>query len=143
MQKRVGWLWVVGVFGVSAGAIAQTPAVSTADTRFDGTYAFVSSAKVNETYATMRTEHIMRCPDRKAARPLVIVNSRARLLRYEGTVGPRGELLMRNAPGSVKFGTLPGTEITISGGIDDTGKVRARQTGWSCQYDWVWQKLSK
>ncbi len=85
----------------------------------------------------------MRCPDRKAARPLVIVNSRARLLLYEGTVGPHGELLMRNAPGPVKFGTLPGTEITISGGIDDTGKVRARQTGWGCQYDLVWQKLSK
>jgi hypothetical protein len=143
MQKHIGWLWIF-VFLVSAAADAQTLSPSTPPvTAFDGTYAFVSATKVNETYATMRTEHILRCPDRRAARPLVIVNSRARLLLYEGTVGPQGQLLMRNVPGPVTSGTLPGTETTISGRIDDTGRVRARQTGWNCQYDLFWQKLSK
>src|SRR5271166_5967962 len=43
VQKRVGWLWIVGIFGFSAAAIAQAPSSSTAGTKFDGTYAFVSS----------------------------------------------------------------------------------------------------
>jgi hypothetical protein len=50
--KRFGWLWVVGIFGCSAVAMAQTPPASTAGTRFDGMYAFVSS-RVLSTPAAM------------------------------------------------------------------------------------------
>jgi hypothetical protein len=31
-------------------------------------------------------------------------------------------------------------EITVSGQIDGSGTVRARQTSNSCNYDFVWQK---
>jgi hypothetical protein len=143
MQRRIGLLWVVGFFGLVAAADAQTPPPATAGTAFDGTYAFVSATKVNETYTTMRTEHLQQCPERGAARPLVVVNGQARLLHYEGTVGPQGELLMRNVPGPVKSGILPGAEVTISGKIDGYGTARARQTGYNCRYDLLWQKQSK
>ena len=91
-------VWVVGIFGFSAAAIAQTLPSSTVGTRFDGTYVFVSSSKVNETYTSHITEHIQRCLDRSPPRPLVIVNGHARLLRYGGTVGAQGEFLMQRDP---------------------------------------------
>lgn len=143
MQKNIDWLWIAGCFGLTAVAHAQTPPSFTAGTKFDGTYAFVSATNVNETYTTMITNHILRCPDRRAARPLVIVNSRARLLLYEGTVGSKGELEMRNTPQPTKFGTLPGSEVTINGSIDADGTVRARQIGYNCSYDLIWQKMPK
>jgi hypothetical protein len=59
--------------------------------------------KVNETYTTSQTEHPGQCPD-WGANSLVIADGQARLLPYEGTVGPQpfegtvepqGDLLMR------------------------------------------------
>ena len=143
MQRNIESLWIAGWFGLAAAAHAQTPLSSIAGTKFDGTYAFVSATKVNETYTTMVTNHILRCPDRRAARPLVIVNSRARLHLYEGTVDSKGDLEMRNTPQPIKFGTLPGTEVTISGRIDADGMVRARQVGFNCNYDLTWRKIPK
>jgi hypothetical protein len=48
MQKHFVWLWVVGFLVVATDA--QTPSLPAANTQFDGTYAFVSSTRVNETY---------------------------------------------------------------------------------------------
>lgn len=55
MQKSVGWAWIVGFLGLLAAADAQTPPPPTSGTQFDGTYVFVSAARVNETYTTTRT----------------------------------------------------------------------------------------
>jgi hypothetical protein len=49
MQKSVGWAWIVGFLGLLAAADAQTPPPPTSGTQFDGTYVFVSAARVNET----------------------------------------------------------------------------------------------
>ena len=87
MRKWIGWLWIVGLFGLVAAAGAQTPSPPAATTQFDGTYAFVSATKVSETYTTGATEHIIRCGDYTAGGPLTIVNGRA---YYEGTVGSQG-----------------------------------------------------
>jgi hypothetical protein len=76
MRKVIGWLWLVGIFCFSAVALAQTPAPSTAATAFDGTYALVSSAKVNETY-TERSGRLGQCPNRRPG-PLHIANDQAR-----------------------------------------------------------------
>jgi hypothetical protein len=145
MQKRIGRLWVVGIFGFSAAAIAQTLPSSTVGTRFDGTYAFVSSSKVNETYTSHITEHLQRCLDRSPPRPLVIVNGHARLFRYGGTVGAQGELLMQRdpEPWGRGAGSSVGVEVIISGRIDNDGTVRARQTGYYCSYDLIWRKMPK
>jgi hypothetical protein len=64
MQKDIGWLWIVGFFGLVSAAGAQAPSSPTASTQFDGTYRFVSSVKLNETYTTSRGgERMGQCPD--------------------------------------------------------------------------------
>jgi hypothetical protein len=139
-------LWVFGILGYSAAAMAQTPPASTADTKFDGTYAFLSSTKLDETYTT-RSGRMGQCADRIAG-PITIVNGQARYsgsgrLRsreFEGMVGSQGELAMRaNVPaaGDSVIG------ITLYGRIDGNGTVTARQSGSSCSYDFVWQKEAK
>jgi hypothetical protein len=141
MHKVIGWL--VGIFCFSAGAIAQTPSASTAGTRFDGTYAFVSSTKVNETYSTLSGQ-MGQCSDRVAG-PLTIVNGQARYsgfgrrspVEFEGMVGLQGELAMRSVSHGVQY------EINISGRVDSIGSARARQNGYICSYDFVWQKQAK
>ena len=123
MQKRVGWLWIVGIFGFSAAAIAQAPSSSTAGTKFDGTYAFVSSTKVNETYMTTGTAHIKRCRDLLPRSPLTIVDGHARYDLQEGTVGSQGELATRYLPTLGNKDWLP-SEIITRGRIDGNGSPR-------------------
>ena len=152
MEKRVGLLCIAGFFGLFAAADAQTPSPPAASTQFDGTYTFVSATKVNETYTTTRSNRVGRCGDYRG-RPLTIVNgevgypTRGRLTAagFEGTVGPQGELAMRlnPTPASRGAGAAPGVEITIRGKIDSNGTVHARQMGYSCSYDLIWQKEPK
>jgi hypothetical protein len=59
MKKHSVWLWVVGFFGWLAAADGQTAPPTAVVTQFDGTYAFVSATKMNETYTTGPTEHIL------------------------------------------------------------------------------------
>lgn len=141
MKKHVGWLLIVGFFGLFGAAAAETASPLPAGTQFDGTYAFVSATKVNETYTTTRTTRLGECPDRKAG-PLIIANGQARLPVFEGTVGPQGELVMRRHAEPVKRGITPGIESVISGRIDGNGTIRARQTGYGCSYDLIWQRQS-
>jgi hypothetical protein len=113
--------------------------------QFDGTYAFVSSMKMNEAYMTMRTEHLLPCPNRQVPSSLIIFNGQARLLAFGGTVGPSGELEMRRDPEPLgrAAGAFPGIEVIMDGRIDGKGIVRVRQVGNNCGYDLIWQKVSK
>jgi hypothetical protein len=147
MQKGIGWLSVVGFFGLLVAANVQTPPPAAAGTPYDGTYRFVSSAKVDATYVT-RNGRTGACPDRRAG-PLHIANGRARYTtatgyRLRGTVGPQGELAMGilAPPNSSNAGSAP-IDISVSGTIDDTGTARVRQSSHSCSYDFVWQKVSR
>jgi hypothetical protein len=139
MRRQIGLLWIVGFFGLLAAADAQTPSSSTAGVPFNGTYRFVSSAKVNESY-TARGGQMAQCPARRAG-PLHIVNGQARYTSatgypLKGTVGAQGELTMQ----AVARGQYSPIEINVSGTVDGTGTIRARQTSNSCSYDFVWQK---
>lgn len=140
MRRRIGLLWIVGFFGLLAAADAQTPS-PTVGAPFDGTYRFVSSARVNKTYMT-RKGQTGQCPDRRPG-PLTIVQGQAQYTsatgyQLEGTVGSQGELAMRLvAPGG--GGSQP-IEISVSGRIDGTGTAHARQRSNSCSYDFIWQK---
>ncbi len=82
MRKSIGWLWIVGFFGLLATANAQTPAPSTAGTQFDGTYALVSSVKVTQTYRT-RGGQMGVCADRVAG-PLTIAQGQAQYTTATG-----------------------------------------------------------
>jgi hypothetical protein len=153
MQKSVGWAWIVGFLGLLAAADAQTPPPSTFGTQFDGTYVFVSAARVNETYTTTRTHRIGQCAENLKVGPLTVVNGQARYSSpgrltaagFEGTVGSQGELAMRLAstPGTRGAGASPGIEITTRGRLDGNGTVSARQMGYLCSYDVIWRKQSK
>jgi hypothetical protein len=141
MQRRIGLLWIVGFFGLVAAADAQTPP-STAGASFDGTYRFVSSARVNRTYVA-RSGQTGQCPERRAG-PLTIAQGQAKYTsgtgrQLAGTVGPQGELAMRFAAPQGTGGYRP-VELTVNGRIDGTGTVRARQSSNSCSYDFVWRK---
>jgi hypothetical protein len=144
MGKRIGLLGVVGFFGLLATANAQTPSPPARGASFDGTYRFVSSAKVSPTYTT-RNGQMGFCPDRRPG-PLHVANGRARYTaatgyRLTGTAGPQGELAMRviAPPNSSNAGSRF-IDITANGQIDGAGMARARQLGGSCSYDFVWQR---
>jgi len=145
MRENIGLLSIVGFVAVLATAQAQTPPPSPI-TAFDGTYAFVSVTKLKETYTDF-VGRLKRCGEDRGVGPLIIKNGWARYLRdqaqHEGTVGSQGELLLRLAPAPSLNPNLPGTEVIVLARIDGTGMVHARQTGQWCQYDLVWQKLSK
>lgn len=138
MQRQVGLLSIVGFFGFFAAADAQTPP-SAVGSPFDGTYRFVSSAKVNKMYTTKKGL-MAQCPDRVPG-PLTIAQGQARYIsatgyQLRGSVGPQGELAMR----SIAPGISRPIEITLNGRIDASGTVRARQRSNACSYDFVWQK---
>jgi hypothetical protein len=142
MRRQIGLLSIIGFFGFLATADAQTPSPSTAGAQFDGTYRFVSSAKVNRTYVT-RAGQMGQCPDRGAG-PLTIVMGQARYTsatgrQLEGTVGSQGELSMRFVAPPGGSGYRP-IELVVDGRIDGTGTVRARQLSNSCSYDFIWRK---
>jgi hypothetical protein len=144
MQKNIGWLSVVGFFGLLAAANAQSPPPAVIGSSYDGTYRLVSSANVNATY-TSRKGQTASCPGRRAG-PLHIVNGRARYTtatgyRVKGTVGPQGELAMR-AEGPGSWGTQP-IDLSVSGSVEGNGTARVRQLSHSCSYDFVWQKASR
>jgi hypothetical protein len=113
---------------LTAQADAHPPSALTAGRTFDGTYQFVSSAKVNPMFTSSKGD-MAPFPDRT---------------RYElqGPVGPNGQLDMRlmNVGGG---GSRPLEIRTTAAQIDRTGKVRARQIGGACSYDYVWAKRPK
>lgn len=150
MRQHVEWLWVIGFLGFAAAANAQTTSLPAPNTQFDGTYAPVSAAKVNETYFSLGTNRIGQCPDYPRLNPLIIVNGQARRYRgkdhelfAEGSVGPHGELTMRYLPTPYGrcAGCSAGIDVMVSGRIDGNGTASARQSEYRCQYDLIWQKV--
>jgi hypothetical protein len=143
MQRHTGWLWIVGFFTLAGTASAQPPSPPTTVTQFDGIYAPVSATKVNETFTHIGTNRIDRCGDYPTLQPLIILNGEARYpgKRLEGMVGSQGQLAMRFVSEPAVGGVTPGVERVISGRIDGDGTVRARQIGYYCSYDLIWQKI--
>jgi hypothetical protein len=122
----------------------KLPAPSTGGGPYDGTYRFVSSSKANATYVT-RNGRSGPCPDRRAG-PLHVAKGKARYTtangyKLRGTVGPQGEVELHvfAPPNTSNAGSAP-IDIAATGTIDGSGTVRARQSGHSCSYDFVWQK---
>lgn len=143
MQKHVGYLSAALFLGLSVPALAQTPSAPTPVTKYDGTYAFVSSTKVNETYMNRVTGRIGRCGERRRPVSLVIVRGKARWRVFWGDVGSEGELLMKLDPQPINFGTNPGFEVIIFGRIASDGTARPREISDVCDYDVVWQKVQR
>lgn len=112
----------------------KTASPPTGNTQFNGTYALVSATEVTEDNGGSGTHRIGQCANRKPS-SLIVTNGEARLPLFEGTVGPRGELAMREGPS--------GYERIIKGTIDSNGTIRARQTGRGCSYDFLWQRETK
>ena len=147
MQKNIGWLWAGGLFGLLAAANAQAEARSSAGAALDGTYRVVSSTSLNATYVD-RNGRTGPCPNRKPG-PLHIENGRVRYTtasgyKLRGTLGPQGELTMGLVapPNSSNAGSAP-LDLNVTGQIDSTGTARVRQSGHSCSYDFVWQKIAR
>jgi hypothetical protein len=146
MHKRIDSLWLVLTVGFATAAMAQTGPVQSPVTKYDGTYAFVSSTKVHETYLTTGTTRLGHCPDLRPRGPFSVVNGHAKFNLQEGEVGPHGELAMRfltPAPFGKCGGCSPGLEVTSTGGIDESGTVRVRRMDYYCSWDLIWQKISK
>jgi hypothetical protein len=138
MRTQLGLLSLAGLF-ICVSADAQTPPAATAATAFDGTYRFVSSTRVNQTF-TSRHGQFGQCEERTPG-PLTIAQGRARYTTetgrdVRGRVGPYGEVDMRmQAPGQSRP-----VELRTVAQLDNTGTIRGRQIGGSCSYDFVWQK---
>jgi hypothetical protein len=139
MRSRLGLVSIVSLSGLLATANAQAASSSTLGASFDGTYRLVSSTKVNDMYTSYNGQ-MGRCPDRKPG-PLHVMGGRVHYTtatgyRFEGTVGPQGELTMR----SEMVGSSRPARLQASGAIDGSGAAHIRQKGSSCSYDFVWQK---
>jgi hypothetical protein len=144
MQKRIGWLWLVGCFGLAVAADAQTPLSQTAGSQFDGAYALVSSTKLTQTSIQSETGRMRPCPDWVVG-PLTIVRGQARVsaastshavrAEFEGMVGYQGELAMK----SVNPAYDAPAERLLKGRIDGTGTIRARLIS-GCDFNYVWRK---
>jgi hypothetical protein len=142
MRRQIALLGIVGFFGLLGAAGAQTPSAAPGAS-LDGTYRFVSSARVNKTYVT-RGGHMGQCPSRRAG-PLTIFGGQAHYTtatgrKLKGTVGSQGELAMRLVTPPSSGGGYRPFEISVSGNVDGAGTARVRQKSNSCSYDFVWQK---
>ena len=142
MRRQIGLLSIAGFFGLLGTANAQTLSASTAGPAFDGTYQPVASAKLNQMYIAEKGNMAV-CPDRMPG-PLTILQGQARYTdasgdQVDGTVGPQGELVMR----AVEPGGARTMELDVSGLIATNGTIRARQEGYSCSYDFVWQRAGQ
>ena len=127
--------------GLSFAALLAVPTIvlAQAPSSFDGSYRLVSSAKATQSY-TAKGGQTAPCPDRNAG-PLTVQGGRAQYTSESGrtlmgTVGPQGQLSMRaEEPGSSRP-----IELSVTGSIDVRGTARARQQGFGCSYDFVWQR---
>jgi hypothetical protein len=95
MQKHIGWFCIVGFVAMLTTANAQNPSPATAISQFDGTYAFVSSTKVDQTY-TNRNGPMLQCPDFQLGRsPLQMVRQGFRPLASLRRQASRERLIPR------------------------------------------------
>jgi hypothetical protein len=126
MHKTVRWLWALGFFGVLATANAQAQEPATVGAAFDGTYQFVSSARLNATYVD-RNGRTGPCLERRAG-PLHIANGQVRYTtatgyKLGGTVGPQGELTIGLiAPSNSRNAGSQPLNFNVTGQIDGDGR---------------------
>jgi len=114
--------------------------------QFDGTYAWVSATKVNETVRDFNNrEHP--CGYIRNMGPLIIANGQAQYYRApldqslnEGTVGSQGELSMRLVATPARNASWNLPEYITTGRIEGNGTVHARRMDTHCSYDLIWQK---
>jgi|SRR5579863_4414463 len=138
-MRAPGMGLIVALSCLHTVAHAQSPASSPAAARFDGTYRLTSSARVSENYVAKGGQSAP-CPERPPG-PLTILRGAAHYTaasgrEVTGTVGTQGELVMRSAvPGQSRP-----NELDVDGRIDAAGTARVRERGFSCSYDFVWQK---
>ena len=119
-------LLTIAAWLTSLPLAAQAPAPTT--TAFDGKYVGVSreSAKAGSNPGA-------KCPPSGIPAPLTIKNGVIGTggQSWEGTVGPRGALVMHN-----------GGSMRVDGQIDPQGTITAKYSGPACIITYVWRKRS-
>ena len=103
-------------------ATAQVPAPTMA---FDGNYVGVSA------HIAKSTGHGRQCPREHAPDPLTITSGAVHSAkdRWTGTVGPKGNVTLRNRRG-----------MRVDARIDGQGAIKGRYQGPACFVDYVWHK---
>ena len=141
MPKQIGVISIIGFCGLLAAVNAQA-ASPLSGAPFEGTYQFVSTEQVNETYTSYNGQTGM-CPSRRPG-PLHVAGGSAHYTtatgyRLKGIVGAQGELAMQ----SPMIGSSRPFTMGASGSIDGNGTAHVRQTSSACSYDFTWQKAAK
>ena len=138
MRTQLGVASIVGFLGFCAVAVAQT-APSTGATAFDGTYRLVSSTNLTKTYVS-KGGRTLPCPARKPG-SLSIAQGQVSYTsgsgrKLAGMVNPQGGVEIDLGAAGLSNPTV----LHVSGTVDASGMLHARQEGNACSYDFVWQR---
>jgi hypothetical protein len=140
VQRGGGVRWIgaiVGFLGLVAPAAGQTPSANTL-AQFDGTYAFVSGTKANETFHHGTGQ----CPavETLGIGQLTIVNGHVHFSSpggvIEGTINSQGQIATQG------MNSRSLTKITGTGKIDGDGTINLHSVGWYCDQDLVWRRTA-
>ena len=122
MSGRLKVLLTIAGLALAMPATAQLPTPTTA---FDGNYVGVSA------HIEKSTGHGGQCPREHAPDPLTITSGAVHSAkdRWTGTVGPEGNVTLRNRRG-----------MRVDAQIDGQGAIKGRYHGPACFVDYVWHK---
>jgi len=122
MSGRLKALLTIAGLAMAMPATAQVPAPTMA---FDGNYVGVSA------HIAKSTGHGRQCPREHAPDPLTITSGAVHSARdrWTGTVGPEGNVTLRNRRG-----------MRVDARIDGQGAIKGRYQGPACFVDYVWHK---
>jgi hypothetical protein len=122
MSDRLKALLTIAGLALAMPATAQVPTPTTA---FDGNYVGVSA------HIEKSTGHGRQCPREHAPDPLMITSGAVHSAkdRWTGTVGPEGNVTLRNRRG-----------MRVDAQIDGRGTIKGRYQGPACFVDYVWHK---
>ena len=122
MSGRLKALLTIAGLALAMPATAQVPAPTTA---FDGDYVGVSA------HIAKSTGHGRQCPREHAPDPLTITSGAVHSAkdRWTGTVGPEGNVTLRNRRG-----------MRVDARIDGQGAIKGRYQGPACFVDYVWHR---
>ena len=122
MSGRLKALLTIAGLAMAMPAAAQVPAPTMA---FDGNYVGVSA------HIAKSTGHGRQCPREHAPDPLTITSGAVHSARdrWTGTVGPEGNVTLRNRRG-----------MRVDARIDGQGAIKGRYQGPACFVDYVWHK---
>ena len=122
MSGRAMVLLTAAVFALAVPALAQAPATTAVDGRYAGVSAHIAKS----------TAHGRQCPRQHAPETLTITNGVVQSSgkeRWTGTVGPRGDVVLRNK-----------LSMRVDARIDPQGAITGRYQGPACMVDYVWRK---